>query len=146
MIVVEVELTTFPFVPPNQTLFFEAVSLKFVPVIVTNVPTGPDSGEKEMIFGGEGRSGTDLIKERDVSSNLFQDSFKELIDLISKEEGLREELIKTRYFRDYAYTNQFEFLSVIVETFIETPKEFRQRFPGLYSQVKQMLNYNFNGY
>ena len=86
------------------------------------------------------------IKERDVSSNLFQDSYKELINLLSNQKGLRDALVKTRYFRDYAYTNQYEFIAVIVESFIESPSELRSKFPQVYSKVKQMLNFNFAGY
>jgi hypothetical protein len=50
------------------------------------------------------------------------------------------------YFRDYAFTNQFEFLAVIIENFIETPLEFKSHFPDLYAQVKQLLNFNFSKY
>jgi hypothetical protein len=86
------------------------------------------------------------IKERDVSSTIFSDSFKELTDLLAKEENLRTSLIESRYFREYAYTNQFEFLAVIIETFIESPSEFRSQFPEIYNKTKQMLNFNFAGY
>ena len=86
------------------------------------------------------------IKERDVSSTIFSDSFKELTDLLSEKESLRQKLIASQYFRDYAYTNQFEFLAVIIESFIETPKEFKSQFPEVYDKTKQMLNFNFAGY
>ena len=48
--------------------------------------------------------------------------------------------------RAYAFENQFEFISVLIENFIETPLEFRTKFPKIYSKVKQMLNFNFAGY
>ncbi|MEZ4793711.1 MAG: zinc-dependent peptidase [Gelidibacter sp.] len=86
------------------------------------------------------------IKERDVSSTIFSDSFKELTDLLSNEEALRKALIESKYFREYAYTNQFEFVAVIIETFIESPEEFRTQFPEVYKKTKQMLNFNFAGY
>ncbi len=86
------------------------------------------------------------IKERDVSSTIFSDSFKELTDLLSHEEELRKSLIESRYFREYAYTNQYEFVAVIIETFIESPSEFRSQFPKVYDKTKQMLNFNFAGY
>jgi hypothetical protein len=86
------------------------------------------------------------MKERDVSSTIFSDSFKELTDLLAKEENLRTSLIESRYFREYAYTNQYEFLAVIIETFIESPSEFRSQFPEIYNKTKQMLNFNFAGY
>ena len=86
------------------------------------------------------------IKERDVSSTIFGDSFKELVELLSRNETLKNDLITSSYFRDYAYTNQYEFMAVIIEAFIETPKEFKSHFPEIYNKTKQMLNFNFAGY
>jgi len=86
------------------------------------------------------------IKERDVSSIIFKDSFKELSILLTSKAGIKERLAKSEYFRGYAYTNQFEFLAVIIENFIETPQDFRSEFPLIYSKVKQMLNFNVDGY
>ncbi len=86
------------------------------------------------------------IKERDVSSTIFNDSFKELTKLLADNPNLRNKLVNSDYFRKYAFTNQFEFLAVIMETFIETPHEFRSHFPDVYNKTKQMLNFNFAGY
>ena len=86
------------------------------------------------------------IKERDVSSTIFEDSFKELIEMIAEEEDLRNRLVQADYFRDYAFTNQFEFLAVIIESFIENPGELKNQFPQVYFKVQQMLNFNFAGY
>ena len=38
---------------PKNTILFTAVVLKLVPVIVTEVPTGPEVGENELIVGCE---------------------------------------------------------------------------------------------
>jgi len=86
------------------------------------------------------------IKERDISSTIFSDSFKELTDLLSNKEQLRKALITSKYFREYAYTNQFEFLAVVIETFIESPDELKSQFPEVYDKTKQMLNFDFAGY
>ncbi|HLT52787.1 MAG TPA: zinc-dependent peptidase [Flavobacteriaceae bacterium] len=86
------------------------------------------------------------MKERDVSSTIFSDSFKELTDLLSSNKILRDNLVASKYFRNYAYTNQYEFLAVIIETFIEAPQEFKSQFPEVYNKTKQMLNFNFAGY
>ncbi|WP_239021961.1 zinc-dependent peptidase [Pontimicrobium aquaticum] len=86
------------------------------------------------------------IKERDVSSTIFKDSFNELTTLLSNNKSLRDKLIASKYFRAYAYENQFEFLAVLVEYFFETPKEFQSQFPKIYSKVKQMLNFNYASY
>ncbi|WP_228530221.1 zinc-dependent peptidase [Tamlana sp. I1] len=86
------------------------------------------------------------IKERDISATIFSDSFNELTELLQNTPGLRDKLVDSHYFRKYAFTNQFEFLAVIMETFIETPLEFRTKFPEVYNKTKQMLNFNFAGY
>ncbi len=86
------------------------------------------------------------MKERDISSSIFNDTFKELSKKLSKNESLRNTLINSDYFRKYAYTNQFEFLAVAIESFIETPKEFKGEFPEIYTLIKQMLNFNVSGY
>ncbi|MFI0428257.1 zinc-dependent peptidase [Mariniflexile sp. HMF6888] len=86
------------------------------------------------------------MKERDVSSTIFSDSFKELSGMLASNEALRNKLKESDYFRKYAFTNQFEFVAVIIENFIETPKEFRSQFPQVYDKVKQMLNFNVINY
>jgi Mlc titration factor MtfA (ptsG expression regulator) len=86
------------------------------------------------------------MKEKDISSTIFSDSFKELTDLLKNKEQLRKALIASKYFREYAYTNQFEFLAVVIETFIESPDEFKSQFPEVYDKTKQMLNFDFAGY
>jgi hypothetical protein len=86
------------------------------------------------------------LNERDISSTIFSDSFNELTEMLSKNESLREKLLQSHYFRMYAFTNQFEFLAVVIESFIETPQEFKLQFPELYFKIRQMLNFNFAGY
>ncbi len=86
------------------------------------------------------------IKERDISSTIFSDTFKELSEMLSKDELLRDRITSSKYFRTYAYTNQFEFLAVAIEHFIETPQDFKNEFPKLYAKIKQMLNFNYAGY
>jgi MtfA peptidase len=86
------------------------------------------------------------IKEKDVSSTIFRDSFNELISLLTNNKLIKDELITSKYFRSYAFTNQYEFVAVLIEYFIETPLEFKNRFPEIYAKVKQMLNFHFAGY
>jgi Mlc titration factor MtfA (ptsG expression regulator) len=86
------------------------------------------------------------IKERDVSSTIFSDSFKELSKILATDESLRKNLVNSGYFRKYGFTNQFEFLAVTIESFIETPDDLKNQFPDIYRVVKQMLNFNFAGY
>lgn len=55
----------------------------------------------------------------------------------------REQLIQSKYFRIYAFTNKFEFLAVILEHYFETSLEFKERFPHLYKNVSLMLNQTY---
>lgn len=86
------------------------------------------------------------LTETDYSSKIFKRSFAELTLFLSQNEPLRKELIASQYFRDYAFTNQFEFLAVLIENFIETPENFKSHFPNLYRKVKQLLKFNFANY
>lgn len=81
-----------------------------------------------------------------ISATIFNDGYEELIEILSNNEALRKDLIASKYFRDYAYTNQYEFVASIVESFFETPLKFKQQFPNVYFKAKQMLNYNFAKY
>ncbi|MEH6535190.1 MAG: zinc-dependent peptidase [Psychroserpens sp.] len=74
------------------------------------------------------------------------DAFVELSHLLDNDAELKSKLITSQFLREYAFTNQFEFLSVILETFIESPESFRTQFPNLYKKVKTMLGFNFTGY
>ena len=82
----------------------------------------------------------------DVSSEIFRGGFDKLTSYLQDHKLVRDTLTTSKYFRAYAYTNQFEFFAVLLENFIETPDEFRGKFPKLYNFMKQMLNFNFAGY
>ncbi|WP_370454709.1 zinc-dependent peptidase [uncultured Winogradskyella sp.] len=86
------------------------------------------------------------FKNNDISSLIFRDGFKALKRYLKENETKRQELISTKYFRAYAYTNEYEFMAVLIECFIETPDEFRTIFPNIYNTVKEMLNFNFADY
>lgn len=86
------------------------------------------------------------IYQEDINSVIFIDTFTELRNMLSSDKSLRKKLISSEFLRHYAFTNDFELLAVIMETFIESPSAFRSQFPVIYSKVKQMLNFNFLGY
>ncbi|MCK8480528.1 zinc-dependent peptidase [Psychroserpens algicola] len=86
------------------------------------------------------------LKNNDVSSLIFKRAFSELTDLLSAEALLRQKLIASKYFRPYAFTNHFEFIAVIIETFIESPDDFKQQFPRIYNKTREMLNFNYAQY
>jgi len=85
------------------------------------------------------------IKRSDTASVVFSDGFSELLRLL-RNEDLVEGIKKSGFIRDYAFTNEFEFLAVVVENFIESPKEFKSQFPSLYKKIQQMFNFRFAGY
>jgi MtfA peptidase len=78
-------------------------------------------------------------ESNDSSAVLFSRIYA-LINEQLNDAVFREQLIQSKYFRLYAFTNQFEFLAVIVENYFETPLEFKMRFPDLYEKVSLMLN------
>ncbi|MBU2922143.1 zinc-dependent peptidase [Winogradskyella psychrotolerans] len=82
----------------------------------------------------------------DASSLMFKHGFNRLMTYLQHNKTIRENLIASKYFRAYAYTNHYEFFAVLLENFIETPTEFKAQFPELYRYMKQMVNYKFTGY
>jgi len=81
----------------------------------------------------------------DGDSDRFEKQFQNVLKQLTKPE-IKDKLIDTRYFRDYAFTNQYEFMAVMAEYFFESPKEFKNIFPELYGYTKKLLNFNFVNY
>lgn len=82
----------------------------------------------------------------DVSSLIFNQGFRNLTNFLQHHKIVRQDLIASKYFRTYAYTNHYEFFAVLLENFIETPDDFKSQFPRLYRYMKQMLNFKYAGY
>ena len=80
------------------------------------------------------------LKSNDASSISFKKYYENIIKDISQPE-YRLRLINSNYFRIYAYTNQFEFISVLIEHYFETPDLFKNEFPEMYANVSKMLNH-----
>lgn len=81
----------------------------------------------------------------DSDSDRFSRQFQNILQQLTKQE-VKDKLIETKYFRDYAFTNQYEFMAVITEYFFESPEEFKTLFPDLYEYTKKILNFNYAGY
>jgi Mlc titration factor MtfA (ptsG expression regulator) len=77
---------------------------------------------------------------QDISSQIYNYGFKKLMRYLKKHEDVRQDLLKTKYFRAYAFENQMEFMAVLIECFFETPETLQEQFPELYQRVKAMLN------
>lgn len=80
------------------------------------------------------------LKSNDPSAIIFFDEFNEVIKYYN-DQSLNNELQQKGYFRLYAYENQFEFLSVILEHFFETPSVFKRNHLELYEHVAAMINF-----
>ncbi|GAA4270762.1 zinc-dependent peptidase [Aquimarina gracilis] len=82
------------------------------------------------------------IKNNDISSEIFYDTFLQLEEYLGSQE-IRNKIVETKILRDYAYTDKFEFIAVLVEVFMESPNELKNKFPEIYSYVMQMLNFRY---
>ena len=85
-------------------------------------------------------------KKTDINSVIFKKEFRGLKKMIQKNHRIKNKLITSNYFREYAFENNYEFIAVMLENFIETPKDFKNKFPEIYTRLKKMLNFNFSGY
>jgi Mlc titration factor MtfA (ptsG expression regulator) len=81
------------------------------------------------------------IQENNITSTIFLKAYSELGTFLTEQPEYRERLIASGYIRDYAFENKYEFIAVLVECFIETPKKFMSQFPEIYSTIESMLNF-----
>jgi Mlc titration factor MtfA (ptsG expression regulator) len=80
------------------------------------------------------------MRNNDASSLNFRKHYQQLYKEVNHPPN-RERLISSDYFRVYGYTNPYEFISVIVEHYFETPQLFKKEFPELFENVSLMLNH-----
>ena len=80
------------------------------------------------------------LKSTDTSATIFTVTYEEIMKEVRYPANYTR-LLNSNYFRIYAYTNEFEFIAVILEHFFETPKQFKQEFPQLFEKVKIMINF-----
>lgn len=76
---------------------------------------------------------------------IFFDEFNKVVSYY-KDENLNKQLSNNGYFRDYAYQNQFEFISVLLEHFFETPQVFKTQYPELFQHISSMINFDENNF
>lgn len=80
------------------------------------------------------------MRSNSPSAIIFFDEFNEVVKYY-KDENCIKKLAESGYFREYAYENQFEFVSVVLEHFFETPHIFKSKYPELYQNVSSMINF-----
>lgn len=81
----------------------------------------------------------------DTDSARFQIQFQNILKRLTQPE-VKERLDKSQFFREYAFTNEYEFMAVIAEYFFESPGKFKANFPELYEHTRKLLNFKFLGY
>lgn len=79
------------------------------------------------------------LRSQDSGALNFKKQYEKLLKEVFHLPN-KERLINSNYFRIYAFTNQFEFISVIIEHYFETPDQFATEFPELFENVGRMLN------
>jgi Mlc titration factor MtfA (ptsG expression regulator) len=82
--------------------------------------------------------------ESEHSTDIDAERFKKYTIKILKElmkPETRSKLDATRFFREYAFTNQYEFMAVLVEYYFESNAEFKMEFPSIYSHLTKALLY-----
>ena len=95
----------------------------------------------ELGIGSEMLSENDFREEHFTSFTNFGVGFRKIMLHFSSPHNFQ--LIKeSAFFREYAFTDNYELLAVILEYFFESPKEFQLKFPRLFELVKEMINYN----
>ncbi len=87
----------------------------------------------------------------EVKMTKHQDNtrFKRHFNLIMQQlanKELKKTLDETKFFRAYAFTNQYEFMAVLTEYFFESPKELKQHFPVIYDHINKALNLQLVGF
>ncbi|WP_196890217.1 zinc-dependent peptidase [Aureivirga sp. CE67] len=80
-----------------------------------------------------------FLKYRNYTSKRFIAKYKELLNFLKNKEEQRK-ILDSKYIRNYAFENQYEFLSVLVEHFFETPHQFQQKLPEIYGYLCDMFN------
>ncbi len=84
-------------------------------------------------------------KSYDIDSLRLERVFQRILRRLTNQE-VKDQLDEVKYFRAYAFTNQYEFMAVIVEYFFESPANFKKFFPELYSHTRTLLNLKYAGY
>lgn len=85
------------------------------------------------------------LRSNNPSAIIFFDEFNKVVKYYN-DENLNKQLSDNGYFRDYAYENQFEFISVVLEHFFETPQVFKTQYPELFHHISSMINFDENNF
>lgn len=84
-------------------------------------------------------------KGYDIDSLRFERVFQRILRRLTNQ-SVKDKLDEVKYFRAYAFTNQYEFMAVMTEYFFESPRNFKEFFPELYSHTRTLFNLKYAGY
>ena len=84
-------------------------------------------------------------QENNIDSIRLERVFQRILKRLTNQE-VKDKLDEVNYFRAYAFTNEYEFMAVMVEYFFESPEDFKNHFPQLYNHVRTMFNFRYAGY
>lgn len=81
------------------------------------------------------------LTKGNIPDKLLVQDFLELKNAMFKPH-VREEIMSRGYLREYGNENFMEFMSVCIESYFETPQEFKLTLPAIYNHLSKMLNQN----
>ncbi|MBE15356.1 MAG: hypothetical protein CL867_03845 [Cytophagaceae bacterium] len=87
----------------------------------------------------------DARQSNDIDALRFERQFQKILHRLT-DPSLKQRLDEVKYFRAYAFTNQYEFMAVLAEYFFESPADFRSNFPKVYEHTRTLLNFDFAHY
>ncbi|OUS21222.1 hypothetical protein A9Q93_01205 [Nonlabens dokdonensis] len=76
----------------------------------------------------------------DIDATRFKKFTQEILRELMKPE-VRSKVDATKFFRAYAFTNQYEFMAVLSEYYFESNALFKQEFPAIYKHLTKALLY-----
>lgn len=74
-------------------------------------------------------------------SDRFRKYYQKLLRLLMQD--VIKERIKQLHFREYAFTNEYEFMSELAEFYYQQPLEFSLKLPEIYYLMRKILNLDF---
>jgi Mlc titration factor MtfA (ptsG expression regulator) len=77
-------------------------------------------------------------RSSDIDASRFKKYTRKILLELMKPET-RQQLDSTRFFRDYAFTNQYEFIAVLTEYYFESNTIFKNKFPAIYEHLTKAL-------
>lgn len=78
-----------------------------------------------------------FLKKKSFEAFRFMRNYKKMMRFLNKKEE-KQKLLNAKYFRPYAYENQYEFLAVVTENYFETPNVFKERLPKLFWHINKL--------